>query len=239
MCSQAYTDSCRTAMLFSSYTLPATAVSGGYETWLREVENPFFNAIPGVDRYENWEIVDAKPRALRFTHFDFMILEHEADLERVWFNRDLDEFRKGWVRKWGYGASGATPPPGSAHGYLARGVAASIDVRGAWCTITGGEIVDRAEEHWSIVEAIRKHYAIGPAPDGEPWHRPVAKDEGPGLRDFSVAFAASESAARSGSTPSAQGAPVLVARLLAAPGFDGSTLDQRAAGKAPLSRRLT
>jgi hypothetical protein len=210
------------ATIFLSYTLPPSAIPGGYEKWLRDVDNPFFNAIPGVGRYENWEVAEARSAPLSFTHFDFMTLGREADLERVWFNKDLDEFRKGWIRKWGYGATGTTPPPAHAYGYLARGIAAPNAARQPWCAIIGGETVHGADESWAIVEAVRKHYAIGPAPAGEAWHRPLKPGEGPGLRTFNVVFAASEQAAREAAKRVPGASPILIARLMAAPGFKGA-----------------
>src|SRR5438477_577884 len=45
--------------VFLTYTLPEDALARGYENWLRDVDNPFFNAIPGVGRYENWRIARA------------------------------------------------------------------------------------------------------------------------------------------------------------------------------------
>jgi hypothetical protein len=82
-----------------------------------------------------------------------------------------------------------------------------------------GEAVSGADERWSISEAVRKHYAIGPAPASAAWHRPLGCGEGAGFVAFNVAFGASKSAVRA--TPQATGAAcvAIAARLMAAPGF--------------------
>jgi hypothetical protein len=91
--------------VFLTYTLPADAIARGYEPWLREVDNPFFNAIPGVGRYENWRIVRQQTPALGYTHFDFMFVASVDALRQAWFDVRLDAFRTGWIAKWGYGAA--------------------------------------------------------------------------------------------------------------------------------------
>jgi hypothetical protein len=53
-----------------------------------------------------------------------------------------------------------------------------------------------------MVEAVRKHYSLGPAP-AEPWRRPLEVGEGLGLGAFNVSFATSEAAARTAARPSA------------------------------------
>ncbi len=154
-------------MIFLSYTLPKEAEPRGYEKWLREVDNPFFNAIPGVKRYENWKIMEAHGSVLAFTHFDFLYLQSEADLERVWFNQDLDNFRKGWIAKWGYGDTGRMPSQVNAYGYLTRREGPPAVTKGTWLAMSTDATIGEA---WRIAERVRKHYAIGPVPAGQPWH---------------------------------------------------------------------
>ncbi len=203
-------------MVFLSYTLPDDALARGYEPWLREVDNPFFNAIPGMGLYENWKNVEMRPPSLPFQHFDFLHPSNAADLERVWFNTDLDAFRQGWIKKWGYGASGRTPSPASAYGWLAQRTSAPAPRRGAWCVIAGDAPAASGGERWRIVEAIRKHYAIGFAPEGEPWRKPLAPGQGPGFRDFAIHYAQGEAGATQLAAALAT-TPLVIATMMAAP----------------------
>lgn len=59
------------AMVFLPYTPRADADARGYDDWLREVDNPFFNAVPGIVHYSNWKVVGLAKTAA-FSHFDFM-----------------------------------------------------------------------------------------------------------------------------------------------------------------------
>jgi len=203
-------------MVFLSYTLPEDALARGYEPWLREIDNPFFNAIPGMGLYENWKNVEILPTSLPFQHFDFLHPQTAADLERVWFNKDLDAFRQGWIKKWGYGASGSTPAPASAYGWLAQRISAPAPHRGPWCVIAGDAADGSGGEQWRIVEAMRKHYAIGFAPAGESWRKPLAPGQGPGFTRFAVHYARSEEAART-LAESLGTTPRVIATVMAAP----------------------
>ena len=203
-------------MVFLSYTLPADALPRGYEPWLREVDNPFFNAVPGMGRYENWRNVTQDPADLPFEHFDFLHPATAEDLERVWFDADLDAFRKGWIRKWGYGATGMTPNRATTHGWLATRLSAPAPVRQDWCVIAGDAPEEAGGERWRIVEALRKHYAIGFAPPGEPWRAPLQPGQGPGFVEFSIHYVEDEIAARALADRLAS-IPLVIATLMAAP----------------------
>lgn len=203
-------------MVFLSYTLPADALPRGYEPWLREVDNPFFNAIPGMGLYENWRNAEMRPADMLFEHFDFLHPETEADLERVWFNKDLDAFRQGWIRKWGYGATGTTPTPATAFGWLARRLTPPAARRHPWLVIAGDAPAKDGGERWRIVEAVRKHYAIGFAPPGEPWRAPLQPGQGPGFVEFSIHYVEDEIAARALADRLAS-IPLVIATLMAAP----------------------
>ena len=43
-------------VIFIAYCLPGDAEGRGYADWLRRVDMPFFNAIPGVHHYANWRV---------------------------------------------------------------------------------------------------------------------------------------------------------------------------------------
>ena len=184
-------------MVLLTYTLPPDALARGYARWLRAVDNPFFNAVPGMGLYENWRNVECRPDRQAFAHFDFLHPASEADLERVWFAPDLDAFRRGWVRKWGYGAAGAAPAvAANSRGWLARRDGDPAPRRGAWCVIAGDAPDAAGGERWRILAGLRKHYAIGAAPAGESWRAEIAPGEGPGFTRFAVHFAADEGEAR-------------------------------------------
>ena len=44
-------------MVFLAYTPRSDNVLRGYEDFLRKVDNPFFNAQPGVAHYSNWKFM--------------------------------------------------------------------------------------------------------------------------------------------------------------------------------------
>ena len=88
-------------MFFLTYTPRADAAARGYEDWLRAVDNPFFNAVPGVVRYENWKIHENKSGVQSFTYFDLMYIDGEDAAEKIWGNLDVAAFVRGWSEQWG------------------------------------------------------------------------------------------------------------------------------------------
>jgi hypothetical protein len=176
--------------IFLTYTLPVDAIARGYEPWLRDVDNPFFNAIPGVGRYENWRIARQQTPSLGYTHFDFMFVAGEDALRRAWFDARLDAFRTGWIAKWGYGA--AAPAPVNTFAYLMRRSGAPAARRTDRLVLRGGDAAlapgDGSRETWMVETAVRKHYAIGAAPAGESWLVDIERHPGPGFRWLSVAY---------------------------------------------------
>ena len=208
--------------VFLTYTLPADAIARGYEPWLREVDNPFFNAIQGVGRYENWRIARQQTPSLGYTHFDFMFVAGEDALRQAWFDPQLDAFRKGWIGKWGYGA--AAPAAVNTFAYLMRRVGAPAVRRGDRLVLRGGDVAlepgDGARETWVVERAVRKHYAIGPAPAGESWLVDIDRHPGPGFRWLSVA-AVDTADAFDRITFCGNDTLCAEATLIAAPGFKG------------------
>jgi hypothetical protein len=184
------------------YTLPATATARGYEPWLRSTDNPFFNAIPGVHHYANWKLAPV-PEGLGWSHFDFLALRSEADLEHVWFNPELDAFRSGWIAKWGYAT--ARPTPVIAHGYAMRRVRDAGAAPRPVGRLSGGSgPPPEADLAWRVERVLHKHYALGrierwnwPAAEGNPlgldW---IGLDHGEGpLREAPLAARAEQIAA--------------------------------------------
>jgi hypothetical protein len=83
------------------YTPREDSNARGYEDWLREIDNPFFNSVPGIRHYTNWRVASAADCAFPYTHFDFMYLDDADSVAKVWSNEDLLAFAQGWTEKWG------------------------------------------------------------------------------------------------------------------------------------------
>ena len=169
-----------------TYTTNAGIEARAYDQWLREVDNPFFNRIPGIAHYSNWKIVDHDGGPIPFTHFDLLGLTDWDSVESVWFNTELDAFRDGWVEKWGYGPGGM-PAPVNCHGYLARRQGTGkLLFRDNVLVAAGPSAVD--DNTWRIEEALRMHWAVGRAPAKEPWRRPLENDGSLGFDAFRLEF---------------------------------------------------
>ena len=84
-------------MLLLTYTPRADADERGYERWLREVDNPFFNGVDGIVLYTNWKVAAVKAGEIRFTHFDTMFVEGVDVFDRP----QVQRFADGWVEQWG------------------------------------------------------------------------------------------------------------------------------------------
>lgn len=161
-----------TAMLFLTYRRLESFGPGGYEDWLAAEDNPFFNAIGGILQYQNWAVETVEAGAPAFDYVDLLYLDGPDALERVWFDPDLTEFRRGWVARWGYGEA---PAAVNRFGWLLtaarphRPIAA--DRMGVAIGVPGS---GAAGEAWAVAERLPKHYARpegDPPPD--PWREPV------------------------------------------------------------------
>jgi hypothetical protein len=200
------------AVLYIVYTPGAEAEAKGYEPWLKAVDNPFFNAIPGIHHYANWKLERELTGAPPYGYFDLLGLE--ADLERVWFTPDLNQFRAEWVRLWGYGL--AKPRTIQANAYLMRPVSRSDRPAIRFARVIGGtgEPPTGVDIAWRVAETIRKHYAAGP--DGGPWRVNSDQDNPLGLDWLAMTYG--DSVDGLASADAAPGQTVgFVARLLAAP----------------------
>lgn len=142
-------------MIFITYRIRDGADTDGYDDWLRSIDNPFFNAIPGIKCYTNWKVYGSS-MALPFTHFDFLEIDGVDQLESLWFNDELNTFRTEWVRLWGRGV----PDPDNEVCYLCES-----DSR-----ITAGqanlllEILPGSGSKtgmWTTRELLHKHYSMG------------------------------------------------------------------------------
>jgi hypothetical protein len=132
-------------VIFIVYSVSHDAEQQGYSDWLQRIDNPFFNNIPGIHYYANWRVSSvAKGGPLAWDYFDFQGLTSKDMLESVWFNQDLDGFRKEWLRLWGYGRPESLPV--FEHAYVMRRVGGTGAMAGSSLRLQGG---------------------TGPAPDGE------------------------------------------------------------------------
>lgn len=158
-------------VIFIAYTVPARAEPEGYSDWLRRVDMPFFNAIPGTHHYANWRLRDVQKGAVPvWDYFDFQGLETEEDLERVWFNPDLDTFRKEWLRLWGYGREDA--PPVLRHSYVLRPVFRADTIPSdPVLTLAAGTgptpSLGDADLVWRVESVLHKHFGVSGR--GGPW----------------------------------------------------------------------
>lgn len=162
-------------MVFTTYTLRPGSEADGYDDWLREVDNPTFNKTPGIAHYANWKVKETLGAELPYTHLDLIGIDGADSLEQVWFDEPLEEFRKGWVKKWGSYAVANTARANTIGGLTERTKAAS-GPRTSHVIFVGGGVGavgdDAGYDTWRIDELVRKHWAVGYAKPGEPWRTP-------------------------------------------------------------------
>jgi hypothetical protein len=80
-----------------------------YEQWLRDVDCPFWNARPGVARYENWKVSESKVGELGFPYFDLIWLEDDATFDSVFGQPEVQEFAGAWIQRWGVDPEATDP----------------------------------------------------------------------------------------------------------------------------------
>ena len=145
-----------TAMIYLSYTLRPGVDTIEYGDWLREVDNPFFNGVPGIARYTNWEITEAAT-PVPFTHFDFMGVESVEAATDVWQRQDVKDFTAEWRRLWGVGP-GATDLSVNAHVYLFENIAQGGMQRCNHVTVTTAAapiLTAPPNENWQLIRPLR------------------------------------------------------------------------------------
>ena len=87
-------------MSFIMYTPADDANERGYEQWLIDIDNPFFNSADGCVRYTNWKVVDDAGVNPPFSHFDFFGMTGKDAVEETWRDERLEAFRHAWRVKW-------------------------------------------------------------------------------------------------------------------------------------------
>jgi hypothetical protein len=87
--------------LLLTYTPRADVDLDTYHQWLRDVDNPFFNAQGVVHRYVNYRVVGPVLGQENFTHFDILEIEGDGGPDSIFGDGKISEFARDWVRKWG------------------------------------------------------------------------------------------------------------------------------------------
>lgn len=201
-------------VVFIAYAVGPTAEDNGYSEWLRKVDMPFFNGIPGTLHYANWRLRSLEVgEPTVWDYFDFQGLVSEDDLERVWFNPDLDQFRSEWLRLWGYGRQ--KTPPAIAHSYVMRPVYCSAghqtdDTLMLSCG-TGSPPDAEADLIYRVDGVLHKHFGAG-AGKGD-WQTPACDFNPLGLDWLAVQYG-------SGRKPMKGATFAAEAALIAAPDRD-------------------
>jgi hypothetical protein len=87
-------------ILLLPYTPRPDARDGGYDEFLREVDNPFFNSQPEVVSYTNWLVTGSLAGEPRFSDFDLFYVNGADGWEQFLANPAIPEFATGWMRRW-------------------------------------------------------------------------------------------------------------------------------------------
>ena len=141
-------------MIILTYTPRADSVARGYEDWLRRVDNPFFNGVPGILRYMNWKVVNQAGAAPGYGWFDFMLIENAVAADRIWKNPDVVKFTAGWRDLWGQGPK-ADDLSVNAHVYLAQRKGPRRAPVGDRIVFVAGEAQADGAEDWRVERSIR------------------------------------------------------------------------------------
>jgi hypothetical protein len=204
-------------VIFIVYTVSEDAEQRGYSDWLRQVDNPFFNSIPGVRCYANWRVdrvVTGGP--LAWDYFDFQGLSSNDDLESVWFNPDLDAFRREWLRLWGYGRP--EPLPIHRHAYLMRPVGEASGLPTSHARIVAGSSSPPVDGNivFRVEAVLSKHFVEGNEPRAD-WCRPANEINPLGLDWLSLSYEDGRRDPGFAEKPAPEGTVELLASLIAAP----------------------
>lgn len=201
-------------VIFIVYTVGQDAEERGYSDWLVRIDNPFFNAIPCIRRYENWRVTDVQAGGpLEWDYFDFQGIDSEESLESVWFNPDLDAFRTEWIRLWGYGRP--DPQPIHRHAYVMRPVVPlKPGVESGFLQMSAGtgEPPSSGDGVFRVERVLSKHFATGGA-RSDTWVQPASKGNPLGLDWLSLTY--SEKPISQADMADKHGTTSLTARLIA------------------------
>ncbi|MBM3503228.1 MAG: hypothetical protein FJX65_05075 [Alphaproteobacteria bacterium] len=141
-------------MFLLTYTPRDGAEDAGYARWIRQVDNPFFNGVPGIMHYSNWRFHEPSAGA-RFRYFDFMGLADRSVAESLFARDDVKAFTAKWRELWGRGPK-ATDLSVNAEIFLAERMTAGNAMM-RWAAFVAGAAVlpDRGFAGWRIVRGLR------------------------------------------------------------------------------------
>lgn len=88
-------------MLVLTYRPREDSESRGYNPWLREIDNPFFNSVKKVAHYSNWKLAPESSGVADWTHFDFMHIAKGVEPQEIFVQPDVAAFAAAWTRQWG------------------------------------------------------------------------------------------------------------------------------------------
>lgn len=88
-------------LLFLTYIPRADVDERGYEPWVRDIDNAFFNAVPGIAHYSNWKVAQPLLGRTEFSHFDLLFLEKPDGFAEVFGREEVSQFAHAWVDRWG------------------------------------------------------------------------------------------------------------------------------------------
>lgn len=98
----------RRALILITYNVRDGVDTDEYEQWLRDVDNPFFNSQPGIIRYANWKVCDAKVGTVPFRFFDLIEIP-DLDAWTVFQGDAVQEFAGAWLARWSEHGADAAP----------------------------------------------------------------------------------------------------------------------------------
>jgi hypothetical protein len=159
-------------MLLVTYTIREGSEERGYDDWLRRVDNPFFNASPGVFHYSNWKVTGGVNHFAPKTHFDFLGMTDMASLDLVWNGPELNRFRHEWRLLWG--VADPTDYAANSQAYLCERVATATMNAGAHVELIPGAAGETRAgwDTWRVMRSLRDtrlgfdgfHVRFGAAP---------------------------------------------------------------------------
>ena len=87
-----------------NYTPRADAQQLGYDKYLREIDNPFFNSdeVPEIIASSNWRRKQDMQGTEWWTDFDLMLVDGPDGYEKILANAKAAEFAGNWARNWGH-----------------------------------------------------------------------------------------------------------------------------------------
>ncbi len=164
------------AALVLTYSPRDGAEDEGYADWIRRVDNPFFNAVPGIVRYTNWRIIESGGE-VPYGYFDILGLQNLESFERVWLSGEVRAFTAEWRDKWG--AAPGTDSDLNSHVYLCERVSARSADWADHVLFAPGATAEQAGngfEDWRVVRPIKGDVrfhtlALKYVPDGDAFGR--------------------------------------------------------------------